>query len=281
MGTETPVYIEYTFDVEPVHPWSEILIAELAAVQFESFVEAETGVLAYIQKKDWHSAILSSIALLSKTNVSISFRWKEIEQINWNQAWEDNFNPITIHGQCYIRAPFHPEKKDIPLEIIIEPKMSFGTGHHETTYMMSDYVLELPVASRSIVDIGCGTGILAILAKKRGAARTVAIDIDSWCFENTLENCQRNQTESIEVRLGSCRVLEGEYFDMVIANINRNVLLAELPAYKKLLTNNGKLILSGFYTEDLSQIKSLCSNLDLKYVSHKIRNNWVAAYFEF
>lgn len=281
MNTEIPIYIEYTFVIEPVQPWSEILIAELAEVQFESFVETETGVLAYIRKEDWHTALLSSVELLSRTDISISYQHQEIEQVNWNQAWEDNFSPIVIDNLCYIRAPFHPKKAEIPFEIIIEPKMSFGTGHHETTFMMSQYILELSdLNSCSVADIGCGTGVLAILAKMKGSSRTVAVDIDTWCYENALENCQRNDTESIDVRLGNCQVLENENFDIVLANINRNVLLAELPTYRKLLSTDGRLFLSGFYHEDLAQIKKVCSRLNLRYVSHKIKNNWVAAYFE-
>ena len=180
-------YIEYIFKVEPMQPGTEILIAELGYAGFESFVETEEGVTAYIQKEDWNEAILKEINILNSEEFKISFTFSEIEQINWNQEWEKNFEPIEVDGKCTVRAPFHPQK-NFEYEIVIEPKMSFGTGHHETTFMMLQFILENDFKNKTVLDMGCGTAVLAILAEMRGASKLDAIDIDEWCFENSLEN---------------------------------------------------------------------------------------------
>lgn len=270
------VYIEYRFTVKPKEPASDILIAELGEAGFESFVEEDDDVLAYIQKTDWSTAILDDIYILQNSNFEISYEYKEIAQENWNATWEQNFQPIIVDDICMIRAPFH-EKIKVDYDIVIEPKMSFGTGHHETTHMMLQHILQLDVKDKTVLDMGSGTGVLAILAGMRGATSIDAIDIDNWCYLNAKENVARNNMDFISVYEGDVALLEGKKYDLIIANINRNILLADLPSYAKSLNEGGILLLSGFYTQDLEMISQKCTELELKFEKNLERNNWVAA----
>ena len=272
------IYIEYDFKVSPLQPGTEILIAELGYAGFESFVETEKGVSAYIQKGDWNADILKEINILDSEEFEILFTFSEIKQINWNLEWEKNFDPIEVDGKCTVRAPFHP-KKNFEYEIVIEPKMSFGTGHHETTFMMLQFILENDFENKKVLDMGCGTAVLAILAEMRGASKLDAIDIDEWCFENSMENIQRNNCKNISVFLGDAALLLGKKYDVIIANINRNILLNDLEAYRKCLDKGGELYLSGFYNEDLLIITEACNNLGFTFVENKEKNKWVAAKF--
>ncbi len=272
-------YIEYIFKVSPLQPGTEILIAELGYVGFESFVETEEGVTAYIQKDDWNEHILKDINILDSDEFEIEHIFSEIEQINWNSEWEKNFDPIEVDEKCTVRAPFHPDK-NFEYEIVIEPKMSFGTGHHETTFMMLQFILENDFKGKSVLDMGCGTAVLAILAEMRGASKLDAIDIDEWCFENSLENIQRNDCQNISVFLGDASLLKEKKYDVIIANINRNILLNDMEAYRNCLDKGGELYLSGFYNEDLPIIKEACNNLGFTFVENKEKNKWVAAKFK-
>lgn len=271
-------YLEYTFTVNPLQPGVEILIAELGYAGFESFVETENGVTAYIQKEEWKESMLEDIQILASEEFTISFESSEIEQVNWNAEWEKNFDPIEVDGKCLVRAPFHPQTK-VPYEIVIEPKMSFGTGHHETTYMMLQHILENDFKGKTVLDMGCGTAVLAILAHMRGAATLDAIDIDEWCVENSEENIQRNDCKNITVRLGDASLLAGKSYEVIIANINRNILLNDMSIYRDCLSKEGELYLSGFYSEDLNIIKDCCNKLGFTFVDKKERNNWIAAKF--
>jgi len=270
------VYIEYRFTVKPKEPASDILIAELGEAGFESFVEEEDDVLAYIQKTDWSSDILDDIYIFGNSNFEITYQYKEIAQENWNATWEQNFQPIIVDDVCMIRAPFH-EKIQVDYDIVIEPKMSFGTGHHETTHMMLQHILQLDVENKTVLDMGSGTGVLAILAGMRGATNIDAIDIDNWCYLNAKENVARNNMDFISVYEGDVTLLKDKKYDLIIANINRNILLADLPSYAKCLNKGGVLLLSGFYTEDLEMISQKCTELELKFEKNLERNNWVAA----
>lgn len=278
-------YIEYDFKVLPQQPGNEILIAELSYLGFDSFVETEEGLQAYILKSEWKENVLEEVHILQNPEFKITYKQKEIAQVNWNEEWEKNFNPIQIGNACYVRAPFH-EPKEVAYDIVIEPKMSFGTGHHETTYMMLEYVLDAALAEDHVLDMGCGTSVLAILASKRGAKQVDAVDFDSWCYENSLENIQWNKRTNIEVYEGTVEILEklseeeNPKYDTILANINRNVLLEDIPTYVKHLKKGGELYVSGFYKEDLPLIQEKAAAANASFVDNKERNNWIAARFK-
>ena len=269
------IYISYTFKVSPKEPATEILIAELGEVGFESFVENEEGVEAFIQKTDWNAQVLENIYVLKSGEFKISYEMQEIAQTNWNIEWEKNFNPIQVDGLVSIRAPFH-ENPNLKYDIVIEPKMSFGTGHHETTHMMVQHLLDLDVAGKKVLDMGCGTGILAIFAEMKGAKPIDAIDIDNWCYQNSLENVERNNCKHIAVYEGDASLLKNKKYDVIIANINRNILLNDMQVYASCLDENGVILLSGFYKEDIPVIDAEVSKYGLKLDKQIERNNWVA-----
>ncbi len=269
------IYIEYNFKVIPKEPAAEILIAELGAVGFESFVENEDGVTAYIQKEEWNSNILDTIFVLNSDEFSIEYNQNEVEQTNWNAEWEKNFTPIEVDEIVSIRAPFH-ENSNLKYDIVIEPKMSFGTGHHETTHMMVQHLLQLDLNNKQTLDMGCGTGILAIFAEMKGAKPIDAIDIDNWCYENSIENVTRNNCHHISVFEGDSSLLINKKYDLIIANINRNILLMDMKVYANCLKEKGILLLSGFYEEDIPIIDAEVSKYNLKLENFIQRNNWVA-----
>lgn len=273
-----PVYIGYDFKIEPLQPASEILIAELGLAGFESFVENNEGVTAYIQKEHWDSFILEDIHILKSDEFNISYSFNEIKQTNWNAEWEKNFNPIIVDKLVTVRAPFH-DAPDTKYDIIIEPKMSFGTGHHETTHMMIQHILKNDFKNKSVLDMGCGTGVLAILAEKVGATRLDAIDIDNWCYINSLENVDRNNCKNISVYEGDASLLKSQSYDVIIANINRNILLADIPTYVAHLSENGILLLSGFYEIDIPLIEKACNAHMLKLKETIKRGDWVSLKF--
>lgn len=268
-------YLGYHFKVEPKELGSEILVAELGEKPFESFVETEFGVTAYIQKALWTEDVLEDIFILTSPEFTVSYTIEEIEQVNWNEEWEKNFEAIDVDGICHVRAPFH-EKTDAQYDIVIEPKMSFGTGHHETTHMMIQHLLETDVAGKKTLDMGCGTAILAILAEMKGAQPIDAIDIDNWCYLNSIENAERNDCHHISVYEGDAALLSGRNYDVIIANINRNILLDDMQQYVDCLNPGGTLFLSGFYEEDIPVIDASCTEKGLTYVKKHQKNNWVA-----
>jgi ribosomal protein L11 methyltransferase len=272
------IYIGYHFTIEPKELGSEILLAELGEKAFESFIETETGLSAYVQKDLWTEDILEDIFILGSDEFKITHTFEEIDQVNWNEEWEKNFEAIDVDGKCHVRAPFHP-KTEAEFDIIIEPKMSFGTGHHETTHMMIQHLLETDVTGKKTLDMGCGTAILAILAEMKGATPIDAIDIDNWCYLNSIENAERNNCKDITVYEGDAALLVGKTYDVIIANINRNILLNDMKQYVDCLNTNGTLFLSGFYTEDIPVIDASCTENGLTYVKKFERNNWVALKF--
>lgn len=278
------IYIAYHFSIqskdtnnseEAKQLASEILIAELGELAFESFTETETGISAFVQKDLWDEMILENINILHSEEFEIDYTFEEIDQVNWNEEWEKNFEPIDVDGRCHVRAPFHP-KTDAEFDILIEPKMSFGTGHHETTHMMIQHILEMDVTGMKTLDMGCGTAILAILAEMKGAQPIDAIDIDNWCYLNSIENAERNNCTKITVYEGDAALLECKKYDLIIANINRNILLNDMQSYADCLNPKGTLLLSGFYTEDIPFIDASCTEKGLTYVKKFERNNWVS-----
>jgi ribosomal protein L11 methyltransferase len=271
-------YLEFDFKVNPLPLGSDILIAELGEVGFESFVENESGFLAYIPKQDFAENLFSEIQLFKNPDFTIAWSYKTIEQQNWNSEWEKNFHPIKVDNQCMVRAPFH-KKEEVQYDIVIEPKMSFGTGHHETTHMMLQHILSHDFKGKSVLDMGCGTGILAILAEMRGAKPIEAIDIDNWCYLNSIENVERNNCVNIKVFEGDVNLLNDKRFDIIIANINRNILLEDIPKYSRCLNQEGLLFLSGFYQSDLDIISKKCLEYSLDYCENLEKNEWISAVY--
>ena len=269
------IYLGFHFSVEPKELGSEILVAELGELPFESFIESDLGIVAYIQKQFWTENILQDLHILSSPEFQISYTIEEIDQVNWNEEWEKNFEAIEVDGVCHVRAPFHP-KNDAKYDIVIEPKMSFGTGHHETTHMMIQHLLETNVTGKKTLDMGCGTAILAILAEMKGAHPIDAIDIDNWCYLNSIENAARNNCNQITVYEGDADLLKDKKYDLIIANINRNILLNDMQTYVDCLNKEGILLLSGFYNEDIPFIDASCTEKGLTYVKKFEINNWVS-----
>ena len=269
------VYLGYHFTVSPKELGSEILIAELGEKPFESFIETDYGFSAFIQKNLWTEDVLNDINILENPDFNITYTFEEIEPVNWNEEWEKNFEAINVDGLCHVRAPFHP-KTDAKFDIVIEPKMSFGTGHHETTHMMIQHLLETDVTGLKTLDMGCGTAILAILAEMKGANPIDAVDIDNWCYLNSIENAERNNCKHISVYEGDATLLKDKKYDLIIANINRNILLEDMHTYVSCLNPKGIILFSGFYEEDIPFIDASCTEKGLTFVKKLQRNNWVS-----
>ena len=273
-------FIEVDFQVQPPEIGKDILIALLSAMDYESFMETDTGILAYIPISLFDKEKLEHLPLTADAAFTFTYNITEIENQNWNAIWENNYTAVLIENQCYIRAPFHESRKDVMYEIEIEPKMSFGTAHHETTELMIRYLLTENCEHKQVLDMGTGTGVLAILASMRGANSVVAIDNDEWAYSNCMENIERNRISNIHCLLGDAKNIPHQTFDLIIANINRNILMRDMEIYSKHINPNGIILLSGFYeTEDLHHIKNKASQLKLHYHSHKEKNKWVAAKF--
>ncbi|NQV02186.1 MAG: 50S ribosomal protein L11 methyltransferase [Bacteroidia bacterium] len=277
------VYLELAFSTIP-EGFVEILTAELAEIGFDSFSEEEHLLLAYIPEDTFDEMKVNQV--VQKYPVLKDLFWSviRIPDKNWNEVWERSYEPVLIAGRCYIRAPFHPPLEDIGheahcFEIIIEPKMSFGTAHHETTSLMIDALLEEEVEGKDVLDMGCGTGVLAILASKMGANRIVAIDYDERAVDNALENVEKNNTGNIDVIQGDASGIPVEPFDVILANINRNTLLEQILAYVEALRAGGRLFLSGFYIEDLPVIEKIAAKHGLSLAGSRSKNNWIAAKF--
>lgn len=271
-------YLEFQFKIHPPVPASEILIAELGSLGFESFVENEDGVTAYILKEEFNENMLTEVRILDSDEFKISYSSSEIQQVNWNEEWEKNFQPIVVDDICSVRAPFHP-KPETEFDIVIEPKMSFGTGHHATTHMMIQFILKNEWKGKSVLDMGCGTGVLAILCSQKGANPVEAIDIDNWCYLNSLENIERNNVPEISVKEGGAELLGEKKYDVIIANINRNILLNDMQKYVSVLQPDGDLYLSGFYKGDIPIIQEACEKLGLKFQENLEKDKWVAVKF--
>lgn len=273
-------YIELEVSVTPVITGREILISELADAGFESFTESEKGFLAYISKELYNENAINSTLDFFKNEFSIQVITKEIPSENWNKEWESNFHPIEVEDQLLIRAPFHGTDPKYRFEVIIQPQMSFGTGHHETTWLMSKRLLEKDVNNKKVLDMGCGTGILAILAEKKGADSVFAVDIDDWAYENSLENVKMNNCHRVIVEKGGSACIKGKIFQVILANINLNVLLTDMTNYINALENKGIILFSGIFSTDLSQLREKAENSGLTFVSKEEKNNWLVVEFQ-
>lgn len=267
-------YLEFNFKIKPLQPWNEILMAELIEIGFDSFTEEYDGILGYIQKDLFKEEELKNIYLLQNDEVEISYTYEEMPNINWNEEWEKNFSPINVEDKVLIRAEFHDSNPNMH-EIVIQPKMSFGTGHHPTTHLMIQQMLDMDLANKKVLDMGCGTSVLAIFAKQKGAGRTVAIDIDEWSVENSKENAVRNNVE-LDIELGTADNLGKEKFEIILANINRNILISDIPTYVSVLEDGGKLLLSGLCFFDVDDILEVCTEQNLKLEKKIQREEWVS-----
>lgn len=258
----------------------DLLINALGDLGFDTFEETDFGFKAYVQADKFNQEEINKQLENFHDLFSFSYEVNLIPQKNWNEVWESNFEPIEIKNQVYVRANFHPEKPEFKYEIVIDPKMAFGTGHHQTTAMIMEYLLETNLADADILDMGCGTGILAILASKLGAKNLVAIDNDEVCYQSTLENAELNQISNIEALCGSKEAIPDRKFDVILANINRNILIDQMAEYVVVLKTEGTIFFSGFYeSPDLEIINEEARKYNLKYISHKKKDNWVAAKF--
>ena len=258
---------------------NDVLAAELGEIGFESFTQDEQGLQGYISDQLYDEAALKeTLAVFPLEETTIHYVCTPVESKDWNEEWEKNyFKPIRIGNDCLIRASFHEPEPGYTYTIIIDPKMAFGTGNHETTYLMISWMLEEQLTGKRLLDMGCGTAVLAILARMKGAEKVVAIDIDEWAYENALENIRLNHTEEIEVALGGAeRIVAFAPFEVIFANINRNILLQDMRYYAEALQPGGRLFMSGFYQEDLPIIEEECQRNGLRVEGCKERHNWVA-----
>lgn len=258
----------------------EILQALFGQYNFDSFVETKIGFDAYIESSLLDKGVNQELSNL-QAQFEFTFKSKEVENKNWNEEWEKNFHPIIIEKKCLIRADFHSQNTEVEHEIIITPKMSFGTGHHATTYQMVNKLFDLNIKNKSVLDMGCGTGVLAILAKKLGSAYTVGIDIDEWSVTNSIENIERNDTQDIEIKQGDANLL-GNYqkFDVILANINRNILLNDMKHYASVLQEGGDILFSGFYTVDIPLIVEEAKKNNFTLIDQSERDNWSLLHFQ-
>ncbi|WP_186757306.1 50S ribosomal protein L11 methyltransferase [Echinicola salinicaeni] len=272
-------YLE--FKINCTEEYNEILIAELAEVGFDSFLETDQGIEAYIQEDLFDREAYDEVIEKYREAAEITVEEGKMPKVNWNEEWEKHYDPISIGKEVYVRASFHAPMEGVKHDILINPKMSFGTGHHATTYLMLSHQLEIPHKGKSIIDIGSGTGILAILAHKLGATHIEAFDIDNWCVENGNENFELNGITDVKMGHGTIReVNPSGPFDIVLANINKNVLLDEMEVYVSLMKPKAKLLLSGFYEHDVPDIQYRAESLGLKLKGQKGKDNWAAVVFE-
>ena len=276
-------YFEVTFTTSPCNETVNDVVSALAGeIGFESFVEWENGVQAYIQQNLFdEEALKSMVADFPLPNTTVEYTIAEAEDKDWNEEWEKNFfQPIVIGDRCCIHSTFHKDTPQTEYEILINPQMAFGTGHHETTSSIISELLEADLQGKSVLDMGCGTSILAILASMRGADPITAIDIDDWCVNNSRDNIALNGINNITVEWGDANLLKGRApFDVIIANINRNILLADMAQYAACMHPGSELFMSGFYVEDIPVIQEKAESLGMEFIHHREKNNWAAVKF--
>ena len=273
-------YTQIRFKLTPDNQENrEILVAVLSDLAFESFDETEEQVLGYVPGETFDFVEMNEIT--SALPFSVETETEMIPDQNWNEVWEKNyFKPLLIGGRCLVRAPFHTEYQPAEFELVIEPKMAFGTGNHETTTLVAEQILDMDLAGKTVLDMGCGTGILGMLASLKGAKSITAIDIDTWSFESTVENARLNNIFNLEAKLGDASLLGSETYEIIFANIHKNVIINDLPVYESVLQPGGKIYLSGFYTQDMPDVKAKAESLGLVEKGHQEKNNWVVYSFE-
>lgn len=278
-------YTAINFNITPFsEEIADILIATMSRIGYEGFQYTDTGFTAYITCEQFEEERIQKLEILQSLAVDYQIDWNfyVLQDRDWNLEWEKNFTPIVVDNRILIRAGFHPTIPGIDYDIIIEPKMSFGTGHHPTTTLMLETLLDFSgqMKGKRVLDMGCGTGILSILAAKLGASTVTGIDIDEWSYRNARENIENNQLQNIQIKIGNAGLLEKEKeFDFILANINRNILLTDMPFYERCLKDGGILIMSGFYTQDLPSIRQKAAKLGMTYGDQKMKQNWVAVSF--
>ncbi|MBC8084219.1 MAG: 50S ribosomal protein L11 methyltransferase [Hymenobacter sp.] len=260
---------------------ADILVAELAEVGYNTFEDNEEGFCAYIDEDQFVADTVAEIMSRYEGQGEVGYAHRVITRQNWNAEWEKNFEPLVIADKVSVRAPFHAARPDLPYEIVIMPRMSFGTGHHDTTALMIANQLTLDHHGKRVLDMGCGTGILAIMAVRLGAAFVLAVDVEPWTAENAADNALENNVQNqVEARLGDSSALTGEEpFDLILANINRNVLLEDMGIYGQYLRPGCPILFSGFYEEDLPLIRAAAEQHGLRYQTHRTQNHWVSAVF--
>jgi ribosomal protein L11 methyltransferase len=272
-------YLEIKIKID--QDFSEIFMAELAGSGYDSFAETDEGLDAYIEENKFREEELKDLIKKYKNSFSVEYSIQNLENKNWNEEWEKNFSPVTVADQCLIRASFHKPDPAYPYEIIINPKMSFGTGHHETTSMMIENQLQINHQGKKVMDAGSGTGILSVMASKLGAQSVMAFDVEDWAFDNMKENIQLNNCPAVQTALGDIYQVKHPFseYDIILANINKNVLLKEIQAYSSMLHKGGVLILSGFYTDDVEDILAEATKYSLEMMGQKEKNRWASLIF--
>lgn len=275
----TMEYIEFDFTCSA--DFAEILMAELAEIGFETFTEEPEGLKAYVQEPDFDENTLNEVLARYKDYFEFTFTRQNIAKQNWNATWESNYAPITVANQVMVRASFHLPNEAYKYDIVINPKMSFGTGHHDTTSMMMAFQLEIEHQNKSVLDVGCGTGILAILSEKLGAKSTRGFDIEEWAAQNSVENAQINFCTKSTFVQGTIETEPEEEYDIILANINRNILLRDVPQYIQKMIKGGVLLISGFYVSDQAEIQNHFEQLGLRMIGQKQQNQWACMMFEY
>lgn len=276
------VYFEVKFKCEPNNEiTTDVLTAYLSEIGFDSFINTDDGLDAYIPAKEFNEESIKALLAELPIEASISYTFSQMEDKDWNEEWEKNFfQPLFIDDLCSVQSTFHKVESNCKYKIFIDPKMAFGTGHHQTTELMIREILETDFDGKSVLDMGCGTAILGILASMKGADPVTAIDIDEWAYDNAVENLSLNNISNIKVEIGGADLLGKDSFDIILANINRNILLADIKSYVSVLNSGGSLYMSGFYTEDIPAIQAECEKHGLVFKGNKVKDNWTAVRFD-
>jgi ribosomal protein L11 methyltransferase len=270
-------YVELEVTFNQLEPWRDILLSELDGLGFESFVNTKTGLKSYASEEVYSRIDLS---FLKDFESVTNFENRLIEDKNWNEEWEKNFDPVFVEDKLVIYAPFHENIFSQKMKILIQPQMSFGTGHHQTTWLMAQRLFELELQHKKVLDMGTGTGVLAILAEKLGASSVFAPDIDEWSYNNAIENVELNDCKRIQVEMGGHELIEEKQFDLIIANINKNVLIEHLSVYSDCLKSGGKLLLSGFFTTDCSDLEAHATRYGFIFEDKFAKDEWALMQFQ-